>query len=164
MKTLIDFIYTLLIGAAVAAFVGLGIWTFYAEPKFPPYPDYPQMTYDYDQDGNTVESPDYKAKMDKYNADSQKYDDTQKSYSKKTAYIALGAAIIFYVVGLWIYRKIDVVGEGLALGGAFNAVYAAIRAGTADSKPYVFASVTILLTMFVILALYRRRTTYTTEH
>jgi hypothetical protein len=41
MKTLIDFIYTLLIGAAVALFVGLGIWTFYSGPKMPTYPEYP---------------------------------------------------------------------------------------------------------------------------
>jgi len=155
MKTFIDFIYSLLIGAAVAVFVGLGIWTFYSEPKLPTYPDYPQVTYD--ANGSIVQSATYQAQLDKYDNAVKKYDDVQKSYAKKVAGIALAASVVFYVGGLWIMKKNDVVGEGLALGGTFTGIYAAVRAATADSKQLMFASVSLILAMFIVLALYRMR-------
>jgi hypothetical protein len=71
--------------------------------------------------------------------------------------ISLAAGVIFYLVGIWLLRRVDVVGEGLALGGIFTGVYAAAMAAIGDFKQLVFASVTVLLAMLIILALFRLR-------
>ena len=162
MKMFIDFLYTLVIGAAVAVFVGLGIWTFYSEPKMPTYPDYPQTIYD--ASGSIVQDKTYQTRLDKYNQAVDKYNNSQKSYDKKVATLALMASVIFYVAGLWLMKKIDVVGEGLALGGAFTGIYAAVRAGMGDSKQFVFAIVGVLLVMVVVLSIHRRRPPQTAKY
>lgn len=154
MKTFINFIYTVVIGIAVAVFVGLGIWTFYSGPKSPAFPDYPQYGMTAPTEAQTQE---FQAKQDKYTQDYKQFQKFEKPYSKKVAGIALAAGVIFYVAGLWAMKRNEVVGEGLALGGAFTVVYAAIRAGTAEFKQLVFASVTIILAMLILLALYRMR-------
>lgn len=154
MKTLIDFLYTLLIGAAVALFVALGIWTFYPGPKSPEYPMYNQ----YGINGPTEEqNKEFMATQEKFDKDLKAYQEKEKTYSKNVGGIALGAAVVFFVAGMWLMRREDVVGEGVALGGIFTGVYAAARSGMGDSRPLVFASVTALLVMVVLLSLYRLR-------
>jgi nitrogen fixation-related uncharacterized protein len=154
MKTLIDFIYTLLIGAAVALFVGLGIWTFYSGPKMPNYPDYngPYTSAPTDAQNKEMEQ-----RQEKYNKEFKQYEKENKTYSKKVAAIALAAGVVFYAAGIWLMKREDVVGEGVALGGIFSAVYAAGRAAVGDFKQLVFGSVTVLLAMLIVLALYRLR-------
>ena len=154
MKTFINFIYTVLIGVAVAVFVGLGIWTFYSGPKSPTYPDYSQS---YIAAPTEAQNQEYQAKQDKYNQEFKQFEKFEKPYSKKVAGIALATGVIFYVAGLWTMKRNEVVGEGLALGGTFTSIYAAVKAATGEFKQLVFASVTIILAMLILLALYRIR-------
>lgn len=153
MKTFIDFIYTLLIGAAVAVFVGFGIWTFYSSPKYP-QPEYPNYGY---AAPTPEQEKKYQEQEKKNQEEFKQYDKKNEDYSKKIAGIALAASIVFYLAGLYILRRDDVVGEGLALGGIFTGVYAAVRAGIGDFKQLVFASVTLILVMLILLALLRLR-------
>ncbi len=155
MKSFVDFIYTVLIASAVAVFVGLGIWTFYSPPKSPTYPDYP--SYNYNATPSAAEEKAYQAKMDKYNEAVKKYDDSQKSYSKRVAGIAIAGGIVAYVLGLWLIKKNWIIGEGLALGGVFTLIYAAAQAGIGDFKQLVFGSVTVLLAMLILLVFFRNR-------
>ncbi|MBX4191047.1 hypothetical protein KW794_03080, partial [Candidatus Saccharibacteria bacterium] len=153
MKTLIDFIYTLLIGASVVLFVGLGIWTFYSGPKMPDYPRGPNYY--------TEPTKDQQKQLDqnqqKFDKAFKKYEDEQKPYNRNVSAIALGAGVVFFLVGLLLMRRNDIIGEGLALGGVFTEVYAAVRAVSPANKPFVFASVCLILVMLVLLALFRRR-------
>lgn len=154
MKTFVDFIYGLLIGAAVALFVGLGIWTFYSGPKFPEYPNYAPATLTAPSEAQDKE---FQARQDKFDRQTKQYDKDEKSYSKKVAVIALAAAVVFYLAGGLLMRLNGVVGEGLALGGVFTTVYATIRAAITDFKSVVFTSVTLILVMVILLALFRVR-------
>jgi hypothetical protein len=154
MKTFIDFVYTLLIGASVALFVGLGIWTFYSGPKMPEYPDYPI----YSSTAPTeAQDKAYQERQSKYDKEFKQYEKDNKSYGKKVAGIALAGSAVFYVAGMWLMRRGALVGEGLALGGIFTGAYAATRAALSDFKQLVFASVTLLLVMLILLAAYRVR-------
>lgn len=151
MKTLINFIYTILIGVAVAVFVGLGIWTFYAGPKFPDFPN--QFT------GVSQPSAAQRADMDRqqqqFDKQMQAYQKNEKPYSKKVSGIALAAGVVFFVIGVLLMKRSDTVGEGLALGGIFSEIYAAIRGGSAQFRPLVFASISLILVMLIILVLNR---------
>jgi hypothetical protein len=144
MKTFIDFIYTILIGVVVAVFVGPG-------PKAPEFP----WTTSYVSDPTDQQKQEEQQKTEKYNQDQEQYTKSNKPYSKKVSGIAIGAALVFYGGGLWLYKRRDVIGEGLALGGVFTMIYAAIRAGIGNSKPQVFICVSALLLMLIGLVLYR---------
>lgn len=152
MKTLIDFIYTVLIGAAVAVFIGFGIWSFYQGPKGPEYPSYSTIG---PTGPSEEQEKEFQQKQTRFEQEMKEYNEKNKPYSKKVSGIALGAAIVFYIVGLWLYKRKDVIGEGLALGGVFTSIYAAIRAGIGNSKPQVFISITALLLMLIGVVLYR---------
>jgi hypothetical protein len=154
MKTFIDFVYTILIGISVLLFVSLGIWTFYSGPKMP---SYPQGPYTYAQQPTTEQQKQFEKQQQQFDKDMKVYNDKQKPYGRNVSAISLGAGIIFFAAGLFLIRKNDIVGEGLALGGVFTLVYAAIRAVTASSKPFVFASVCLVLAMLILLSLFRRR-------
>ena len=152
MKTFIDFIYTVLVGVAVAVFVGFGIWSFYPGPKGPDYPLYSSVG----PGGPTAEQEkEFQQKQASFDQERKDFDKKNKPYSKKVSGIALGTAIIFYGAGLWLYKRKDIIGEGLALGGIFTALYAAIRAGIGNSRSQVFLSITVLLLMLIGLVLYR---------
>lgn len=153
MKTFVDFIYTVLIGVAVALFVGLGIWTFYTGPKMPEYPNYSSSSLNPTEAENKA----FQQRQDAFDKKMKQYDKDNKSYSKKVGVIALGSAVVFYAVGLALLYKRWVVGEGIALGGVFSAVYAAIRGTMADFKQLVFSSVTVILAMLILLTIYRLR-------
>lgn len=152
MKTLIDFIYTLLIGAAVAVFVGLGIWAFYSGPKTP---EFPAPSYYSSEELSVEEKEKDRQNQQKYDREYKEYTKASEPYSKKVSGIALGAAVIFYGGGLWFYKRKDVIGEGLALGAVFTASYAAARGGMGESKILVFVCVSALLLMLIGLVLYR---------
>lgn len=150
MKTFIDFVYTLLIGIAVTLFVSLGIWAFYSGPQFPEYP----RSISTPAEGQEEK---FQKEQDEYDKQYRQYDEANKTYSKRVAGIALASGAVFFIGGLWLMKRNEVVGEGLALGGIFTAVYATTRAAISDFKQLVFASVTILLAMLIVLALYRMR-------
>lgn len=150
MKTLIDFIYTLLIGAAVAVFVGLGIWTFYVGPKFPEYPN----NYSVSQP-TPAQQADYDRQQKQFDNQVKNYDKANKTYSKKVSGIALAAGVVFFIIGLALIRLSDTVAEGLALGGIFSGVYAAISGGISSSRPLVFTSISLILVMLIVLVLNR---------
>ncbi len=156
MKTFIDFIYTLLVGVAVLLFVSLGIWSFYPGPKMPEYPSYPPYEVTTDAVAQQNYEEESKKTQAEYDKKFKEYDKANKSYSQKVASISLGSAVVFYALGLWFKKRNESIAEGLSLGGIFTAVYAAVRGGAGDSKPVVFAAVSVLLAMSILLV--QRRT------
>lgn len=154
MKTFIDFVYTLLIGASVALFVGLGIWTFYSGPKMPEYPNGPVY---YTAEPTKEQQKQMQDNQQKFDKAFKQYQNDQKPYQRNVSAIALAAGVVFFVAGLALISRNDIVGEGLALGGAFSEVYAAVRAVSPQSKPLVFASICLILVMLVLLSFFRRR-------
>src|SRR5581483_7539733 len=109
MNTLIRQLYALLIAGAVVAFVGFGINSLYQPPKFPSYPD---SNYSYSNDGA------YQQQQNAYNKKVDQYNKDNKNYQRKATHLALAAAIVFLSAGIYLYKTSDVIGEGLALGGA----------------------------------------------
>lgn len=152
MKNFIDLIYTLLIAAGVALFVGLGIWTFYSGPK---YPDYPSGLSFYGEP-TEVEKKQLEADQKKFQKKLDKYDQEENAYSRNVSGIALGAGIIAFLTGMLLIKRNDLIGEGLAVGGIIIEAYASGRGVSAESRPLVFAAVTIILAMTILLALTRR--------
>lgn len=159
MRAFIDFVYTLLIGVGVLLFVSLGVWAFYSGPKMP---QYPQGPYIY-KEPNSEQQKQLDQQQQQFDRDMKTYNDKQKPYDRNVAIISLAAGLAFFAAGILLFRRVEAVSEGLALGGVFTGIYAAIRAVAAQSKPLVFVSAALVLAMLILLAQYRRKFTLSTR-
>lgn len=144
---MLKLIYTFFLGILIAIFVGMGVATFYPEPKYPEYPKSLQYS--------TGELNAEQRKLDRqYTKDVNAYTDKQKSYDRNVSIIVLVAAVIILTVSLLI-PKLDVVSDGLLLGGVFTLIYSIGRSFSSDSPKVSFAVVTVGLVVTIILG-YRK--------
>lgn len=142
MNTFVRLLYSLLIAVAVVAFVGVAIFSFYQPPKMPSYP-----TIDYLASTATQDS-----QRQNYSTASKKYDANNKSYERNVAIALLPLAVVVMASGIYFSRKLDVIGEGLALGGVAISIYAIIAASIANARILRFLAVTLLLINAILIA------------
>lgn len=146
MNSLIRLLYALLVAASVVTFVGLGVYSFYLPPKAPAYPD-----YSYTGSGDAA----YERTSKEYDKKYKAYEKKQKNYQRNVTYAVLPLAVFFVLTGLYLFRRSDVIGEGVALGGIATSIYAIITASIAEARILRFLAVTLLL-VGVLLLTYRR--------
>lgn len=155
MNTFIRLLYALLIAAAVVTFVAVGIYTFYPAPKAPTYPIMPVMEKGIAQPApgtGTIPVPntadDYQRSYDAYIAAKNTY---QRNVSIIVSVIAAGIVML----GLWLRSRSDIIGEGLALGGVGNSIYAVVAASMADNRIMRFVAVTLFLASVLVIVYFK---------
>lgn len=160
MKTIIELVYSVLIGVAVALFIGSGVWAIYPGPEFPEYPEasHSYKSSHYDLQGNLTEEGIKAQEKDnekyaEYDKQYRQYEKDQKAYHKTVAAIVLVPAALAFVAGVWLIRRNSVLGEGLAFGGIISAAYALVRAWSSSHRIVVFATVSVILVMSLVLVL-----------
>lgn len=144
MHSLIKLIYAALIAGSVVAFVSLSIYSFYQPPKYPDYPTY-----------SGVDQTKYDQQQKQFNDKVDAYNKKDKNYQRNVTYIALPAAVVITVLGLLVFRRIDVIGEGVTLGGFGTSIYAVTTASIAGSAPLRFIALLVLMAS-VLAAAWRR--------
>jgi Na+/H+ antiporter NhaC len=147
MNAFIRLIYALLIASAVVTFVGFGTYSLYEPPKDIDHSN----SYDYSD--NPTSS--YQIRENEITKQEDQHDKDVKTYNHNVANIVLISSVIFTVLGLLLYRKYDVFGEGLALGGVATSIYAIVAASQAEARILRFAAVTLFLLSVLVLT-YRR--------
>lgn len=161
MKTIIELIYSVFIGVAVALFIGSGVWAIYPGPQAPTYPEtsYYKDTYShFDQQGNLTEEG-RKAQQEEgeryaeHDRKSRQYEKDLKSYHRMVAVLVLAPAAVSFALGIWLLKRNPVVGEGLAFGGIISSIYALSKAWSSNHRIVVFAVVSALLVMSLVLVL-----------
>ncbi len=151
MNTFVRLLYSLLIAVASVAFVGVAIFSFYQPPKMPSYPN-----IDYSASTTAQDS-----QRQDYYTTSKQYDTHNKSYERNVAIALLPLAVVVMVAGIYFSRKLDVIGEGLALGGVAISVYAIIAASIANARILRFLAVTLLLINALLITRARFKPTKT---
>ena len=150
----LKFLYTLFIGLLLAAFVGIGIATFYVAPKSP---DYPRALSEPKIGPTGVSSltPEEQVAQQKQQAE---YDQQQKTYQtqantyeRNVSVLAILAAILILILALTLARHILVIADGLLLGGILTLFYAIIRGFSSDDLKFRFIVVTIGLGVTLLL-------------
>ena len=144
MNAFIRLLYALLIAVAVVLFVSVSIYSLYPGPKAP---EYPQIYYSADG-SNDKEG---QQAQETYDKQYKEFDAKQKLYQRNVSMIAVGAAIVIVLAGLWYMRKNDIIGEGLALGGVGVSLYAVITSMIADHRIMRFVAVSTLLVSALVL-------------
>lgn len=145
MNSFIRLLYAVLIAVAVVTFVGVGVNSVYPGPKAPEYPQASSAVKDPSTD------PEFQKQQREFDKKYQNHRNEQKEHDKKLSMILVPLAAVIAGFGLWYFRRADVIGEGVALGGAATSVYAVIAASMADHRLMRFAAVVVLLTSVILV-------------
>lgn len=148
MNPFIRLIYALIIAAATVAFIGVGIYTFYPEPQTP---SYPQQIVPLEKGIAQPISPEGTVGVDEYQQAYDHYQTVIKTYYRNVSIIGSIAAVVAVTGGLYLRKRADIIGEGLALGGVGTTIYAFITANMADDRVMRFAAVTLFLAAAILV-------------
>ena len=142
----IKLIYTLFLALLVALFVGLGIDAFYPGPEIPDYPIELEMTKP-----NCDETIEQKTIREEYVQSQKTYIEESKPYNRNVSIISLVAAIIILVLSLTLLAKINMIADGILLGGVFATAYSIIRGLMSENSQFRFIIVVIGLAIALTL-------------
>lgn len=143
---MLKLIYALFLGLLLATFVGVGVATFYHAPKYPDYPPELEQT----TPGQPSTS-DQKLIDQKNRDDQKKYQADSTRYNRNASTIVLAFAIIFLALGLLLAHRIDIIADGLVLGGIFSLLYSIGRGFASDDVTYQFIVVSVAVVIALVL-------------
>ena len=146
---MIKFVYKLFLGVLLATTIGMGIATFYTSPKAPAYPD-DLATYS-SSEPTPAQQKKYDRQMQKYNRDYERFEDLNKDYQRNVSIIAIALSIVILIVSLVTLAKIDILADGMLLGGILTLLYAIIASFWTEDQKFIF--VATLIGLIVALAL-----------
>lgn len=143
---MLKLIYTVFLGVILAIFVGVGVSVFYPEPEYPEAPDI--VKYGPYENRTPVQN----AQEEAYNRKVATFEeDEMQPYNRNVSIIATVVAVLFLVVGVMYSQKLDVVADGMLLGGIFTLLYGMGR-GIA-SQDEVFRFIVVVVGVAVALGL-----------
>ena len=151
---LLKYTYTFFVAILLATFVGVGIAAFYKAPK---YPEYPIETKPVSMapTGEVTESAEMKQQRIDFEKASRDHQKKNEVYNKNVSTIAIIASLLILAVSLTLLSKIDLISDGLLLGGVFTLSYAIIRGFSAGDEMFRFITVTIGLGVTLFLGYWR---------
>jgi hypothetical protein len=139
-------VYALFLGLILAAFVGVGIATFYQAPKYPEYP----IELEKLNPSNEF-SPEEKVIDQKSRDDQKKYQADFSVYNRNTSIVVMAFALFFLALGLLLAHRIDVLADGFVLGGIFSLLYSIGRGFASEDLAYRFIVISVSLVLALAL-------------
>jgi hypothetical protein len=152
---LLKYIYTFFIGILLATFIGVGIAAFYEGPKQPEFPiedTYPTKlpetpTASVSAEEATLE----RERAVKHDKAYREFSTLNRVYSRNVSIITTIASVLLLVISLTMLKKLDLLSDGLLLGGLFTQLYSILRGFESQDNKFRFVVVTIgLITSLVV--------------
>lgn len=143
---LVRFLYVLVIGLLFASFIGFGLATFYPAPQSPDYP--PTLKYQ----TSPTPAPDNSVAQKQYDDQFKTYQDKQSNYNLYASIALIAIAVVVLAISMLGLEKVDVIGDGLTLGGVFTLLYGLGRGMTVENNIFRFLAVTAGLMIILLLA------------
>jgi hypothetical protein len=143
-QNLFKALYIIAIGVLVAAFIGFGVETFYSTPSAPDYP-----SINYSSEGRLSEEDNQKQKD--FDKEQKIYQEQLSQHNQIASIILIVLAVFLLAVSILWLGKIEIIGDGLTLGGVLTLFYGIFRAILTQEEVFRFVAVGVGL--FVILAL-----------
>lgn len=154
---ILKLVYIFFLGLLIAGFVGVGVSTFYPGPKMPDYPtSLPSPVTNEVSAKETAAQNNYDIKYKQYTADS-------KSYNRNVSIVILVAAVVLLTVSILTEKKIQIISDGVMLGGLFTLVYSIGRSFASANSKYVFLVITVGLVVVIYLGYHRFVLPHTTK-
>jgi hypothetical protein len=154
---MIRIIYAFFLGLLLVLFIGMGIQAFYPAPKYPePISSFSsRLEPQPDVTAPTTETQAEKEKREAYDQAVKEYQTKNNKYNRDVSIIVLGFALILLVTSLLLVQKINVIADGLLLGGIFNLLYSIGRGFATDDQKYQFFIISFGLIIAFILGYFK---------
>ncbi len=146
-KTL-QLVYTFFVGILIALFIGVGISTFYAEPASPKYP------VEINSYGKELTA-EQEEKLRALDTEREAYNERMKPYNRNVSVIVLIAAVMLLVASILLEKKIQLLSDGIMLGGLFSLIYGIGRGFASQNTRYVFVVISLGLATVLYLGYHR---------
>jgi len=150
---MLKYIYTFFIGILLVTFIGVGIAAFYEGPKPPEYSA--NDMYVAKPDMNDASSAAWleadRARTIKQDAEYKEFQAKNRLYSRNVSVITTIAAVIILVISLTMLKKLDLLSDGLLMGGLFTEIYSIIRGFESQDNKFRFVVVTIGLIISLLV-------------
>ena len=135
---LLRYVYILFIGVLLALFVGVGIDAFYKAPEYPRMiPVAPIKSEVTSQSAEEVKQ------IQAFERENEAYQKRNDKYNRDVSVIALGAALLFLMVGLVFAKQLSLIADGLVVGGVFTLLYSVARSFNGNDDLYRFLAVSV---------------------
>ncbi len=148
-SSVLGIIYTLVLAAILAVFVGVTLNTFYPAPE---YPDYESLEVNYNEKGQPATEQDRlneKANMEKSEEISKKHQKAYQAWQVNASIIIFLAASFLVAVGLFMSGRMAILPNGILLGGFFTLLYGVGLGLSSQSRYAVFFVTTASLVVIV---------------
>lgn len=153
---LIKYIYTFFIGILLATFIGVGIAAFYEAPKYPEFPASsvgslrkPMMPPVASQSAQEQER-EWKLSM-QYEEKMKAYQAANRLYNRNVSLFTTAAAVLILIISLTMLKKLDMLSDGLLLGGLFTQLYSITRGFESQDNKFRFLVVSVGLAASLIV-------------
>lgn len=143
-------LYVITIGLLFAGVVGFGFSTFYPAPEYPDYPT--ELSYP-KSDGTFTEE--QKQLQKQYEIDSKAAQEKQENYNANLSIGIILAALVIIAVSILGLGKIEIIGDGLTLGGVFTLLYGLGRAMVGGDNMIRFVAAVVGLVVLLGLTYWK---------
>jgi hypothetical protein len=133
---MLKIIYTLFLGLILAVFVGIGVSVFYNAPSAPAVPEPVRLS------GGEPSAETEQAQL-QYEVELEEYHNRDRTYNRNVSIVLTIAAVAMLIVGVGLSHKLDVLSDGILLGGVFTLIYAIGRGLASDDEVFRFVVVSI---------------------
>lgn len=148
---MLKIVYSVFLGVILALFVGVGISVFYPQPEAPEYPA--EMRYEYGENGPSAQELEEQRVYDEAMELFQKNE--MQPYNRNVSIIATIFAVALLGVGVVFSHKLDVIADGMLLGGIFTLIYGMGRGLATEQETYRFIVITIGLLIALALGYWK---------
>lgn len=138
-------LYVIAIGLLFAGVVGMGVNAFYETPK---YPTCERDSVDASKEAIPRISDDCKVLIDTYNEEKNAID-----VNKSLIYISI--SIIVIAVSILGLGKIEVIGDGMTMGGIFILFVGLIQSLSTENEIYKFSATLAALAIVIFLSYWK---------
>lgn len=144
-------LYIIAIGLLVAGLVGFGFSAFYPAPEYPDYPR--ELSTPTKTDGTLTQEE--RAMQQQYEDDSKAAQDKLDVYNRNLSVWLIVSAIIIIAISILGLGKIEVIGDGVTMGGVFTLLYGLGRAIEGGDAKIRFIAVAIGLVVLLGLTYWK---------
>ncbi len=144
---MIKYIYTFFIGLLMATFIGVGIAAFYEAPKSPELSiedTIPLKTQTNPLASQSAEEIRLERERSiKQETAYREYQTKNRLYNRNVSVITTAASVLLLIISLTMLKKLDLLSDGLLLGGLFTQLYSITRGFESQDNKFRFVVVTI---------------------
>ena len=151
--SLIKALYIISIGLLIAAFIGFGVATFYPSPKDLEYPS--DLSYPAKSSVQSETDAKLQQKQKEYDQKQRGWQKEISKYNQNAAVILIVLSVILLAASLVGLSKLEIIGDGVTLGGVFTLFYGIFRAIASQEAVFRFIAVGIALVIIVGLTYWR---------